>query len=156
MKEGWKKVKLGDLLTLKYGKDHKKLENGSIPVYGSGGVMRYVKQCIYDGSSILIPRKGSLNNIVFAEQPFWTVDTMFWSIINSELVNPRFLYYNLLKVDFSSLNVGSAVPSLTVPVIENIDVLLPKLEQQNKIASILNTLDEKIKVNKKINDVSSM
>ena len=83
--EDWKEYKLGELLTIKYGKDHKKLKDGDIPAYGSGGVMRWVNQAIYNGPSIMIPRKGSLNNILYSEKPFWTVDTMFWSIINDNI-----------------------------------------------------------------------
>lgn len=60
--EEWQEYRLGELLTIKYGKDHKKLHNGSIPAYGSGGIMRYVNKSIYEHPSILIPRKGSLIN----------------------------------------------------------------------------------------------
>lgn len=149
--EEWKEYKLGELLTIKYGKDHKKLLDGEIPVYGSGGIMRYVERSIYDGPSIMIPRKGSLNNIMYSDKPFWTVDTMFWSIIKTEIVNPLFLYYGICKRDFASLNVGSAVPSLTVPVIEDIRVFIPSLPTQQKIANILSSLDDKIEVNRRIN-----
>ena len=151
MKE-WKKVKLGEVITLKYGKDHKKLDNGSYPIYGSGGIMRYSNSYIYDQPSILIPRKGSLNNIMFTDKPFWTVDTMFWSIINESVVLPRFLYYTLFKYDFASLNVGSAVPSLTVPVIENIEIIIPSIDKQKQILSTLIPLDDKIALNTRIND----
>ena len=150
--EEWKQYKLGELLTLKYGKDHKSLKKGNIPVYGSGGVIRYANNSLSIGPSILIPRKGSLNNIIFVDKYFWTVDTMFWSIINNIKVNPQYLYYYLKQIDFSSMNVGSAVPSLTVPIIENIDVTLPDLHTQNKIARILSSLEYKVELNKRIND----
>lgn len=150
--EEWKEYKLGDVLTIKYGKDHKQLADGDIPIYGSGGIMRYGERSLYDGPSILIPRKGSLNNIMYSDKPFWTVDTMFWSIINNTVANPLFVYYSICKKDFASLNVGSAVPSLTVPVIEDIDILLPSLAEQKQIVSILKSLDDKIEVNRKINE----
>ena len=150
--EEWKEYKLGDVLTIKYGKDHKQLADGDIPIYGSGGIMRYGERSLYDGPSILIPRKGSLNNIMYSDKPFWTVDTMFWSIINNNVANPLFVYYSICKKDFASLNVGSAVPSLTVPVIEDIDILLPSLAEQKQIVSILKSLDDKIEVNRKINE----
>ena len=143
--------KLGQLLTLRYGRDHKQLNDGRIPVYGSGGIMRYADQAVYAGPSILIPRKGSLNNIMFTEHPFWTVDTMFWSVINSELVDTKYLYYYLTQIDFSGLNVGSAVPSLTVPVIENVNVILPQLCVQRRVAALLSSLDSKIELNRRIN-----
>ena len=150
--EEWKEYKLGDVLTIKYGKDHKQLADGDIPIYGSGGIMRYGERSLYDGPSILIPRKGSLNNVIYADKPFWTVDTMFWSIINASIANPLFVYYSICKKDFASLNVGSAVPSLTVPVIEDIDILLPPKATQDKVVSILKSLDDKIELNRHIND----
>ena len=150
--EEWKEYKLGDVLTIKYGKDHKQLADGDIPIYGSGGIMRYGERSLYDGPSILIPRKGSLNNVIYANKPFWTVDTMFWSVINDSIANPLFVYYSICKKDFASLNVGSAVPSLTVPVIEDIDILLPPKATQDKVASVLKSLDDKIEVNRRIND----
>lgn len=148
----WKEYKLRDVITVKYGKDHKQLAEGEIPIYGSGGIMRFGNKYLYDGPSILIPRKGSLNNIMYSDKPFWTVDTMFWTIINEDIVNPQFLYYSIYKKDFASLNVGSAVPSLTVPVIEDITVNLPPREIQDKIVSILKSLDDKIENNRKINE----
>ena len=150
--EKWKEYKLGDILTIKYGKDHKQLADGDIPIYGSGGIMRYGERSLYEGPSILIPRKGSLNNIMYSDKPFWTVDTMFWTIINEEVANPLFVYYSICKKDFASLNVGSAVPSLTVPVIEDVDILLPPRVTQDKIVAILKSLDDKIEVNRRIND----
>ena len=150
--EEWKEYKLGDVLTIKYGKDHKQIADGDIPIYGSGGIMRYGERSLYEGPSILIPRKGSLNNIMYSDKPFWTVDTMFWTIINKEVANPLFVYYSICKKDFASLNVGSAVPSLTVPVIEDIEILLPSKTTQDKIVAILKSLDDKIEVNRKINE----
>lgn len=140
----WKEYKLGDVLAVRYGKDHKPLGNGQYPVYGSGGIMRYADRYLYDKESILIPRKGSLNNIFYQEGPFWTVDTMFWTEIDKAKVEPKFLFYQLTLVDLENLNVGSAVPSLTVPVINDIDITLPPLDEQKRIAGVLSSLDDKI------------
>lgn len=149
--EEWRTYKLGDILTIKYGKDHKSLSDGPVPAFGSGGVMRYVEKPIFDKPSILIPRKGSLNNVVYIDMPFWTVDTMFWTIIDTNIVIPHFLYYSIRDIDFASLNVGSAVPSLTCPVIESIEVSIPSLDTQMKILDFLEPLDDKIAINKRIN-----
>lgn len=149
----WKEDILGNVLEVKYGKDHKKLAEGQYPVYGSGGLMRYVDSKLYDGPSILIPRKGTLNNIMFVESPFWTVDTMFWTIINTDKIDPKFLFYSICKRDFASMNVGSAVPSMTVSILNDIQISYPKnLDDQRRIASILSSLDRKIELNNKIND----
>lgn len=148
----WKEDVLGNVLEVKYGKDHKKLADGQYPVYGSGGLMRYVDSKLYDGPSILIPRKGTLNNIMFVESPFWTVDTMFWSIINTDKVDPKFLFYSICKRDFASMNVGSAVPSMTANILNDIQISYPKnIDDQRRIASILSSLDRKIELNNKIN-----
>ncbi len=140
----WRNTNLGEVVEIKYGKDHKNLATGKIPAYGSGGVMRYVDAALYDDESILIPRKGSLNNIIYESKPFWTVDTMFWSKIDKNLVHPKFLFYQLTEIDYMNLNVGSAVPSLTVPVINTIEISLPPLDEQKSIAYVLSSLDDKI------------
>ena len=147
----WKTYQLGELLEVKYGKDHKALSEGKIPAYGSGGIMRYVDKAIYDEVSILIPRKGSLNNIYFLDKPFWTVDTMFWTKVNQKLVDPKFLYYKLTTFNYSDMNVGSAVPSMTVPVLNEMEIVAPDLKTQQRIASILSSLDDAIELNQQIN-----
>ena len=83
---------LKDLLKIKNGRDHKHLEEGKIPVYGSGGIMRHANKFLYDKESILLPRKGSLNNIQYADEPFWTVDTIYYSEIKDEIVDCYYLY----------------------------------------------------------------
>lgn len=75
--DDWKEGTLGDLINIKYGKDHKKLLDGNIPLYGSGGIMRYVEKELYDKESVLIPRKGTLSNGTYINERFWSVDTMF-------------------------------------------------------------------------------
>ena len=151
MGSNWPEVTLGEVLEIKYGKDHKKLTEGMIPCYGSGGVMRYVSEFLYERESILIPRKGSLNNIYFIDTPFWTVDTLFWSKINKIIADPKFIYYQLKLIDFNLLNEGSAVPSLTVPILKNIKIKLPLLKVQQEVSKILSGLDKKIELNQKTN-----
>lgn len=148
----WKEVKLGDLVTIKYGKDHKSLSDGVFPVFGSGGLMRKVDSYIYDKPSLLIPRKGTLNNIIYTEEKFWTVDTMFWTKVDELKTSAKFLYYYLKDFNFNAFNVGSAVPSLTVPVLNDIDIKLPSTDKQSDIVGILSSLDAKIETNNKLNE----
>src|SRR5690606_5611937 len=102
--EGWEVGVLSDLITVKYGKDYKHLNVGNIPLYGSGGIMSYVDSVLYDKPSVLIPRKGSLNNILYVKTPFWSVDTMFYSMPKFE--NVLIYFFKVLsKLDFNSLNV---------------------------------------------------
>ena len=125
--EGWEKKKVTDILEIKYGKDHKPLKDGNIPVYGTGGAMRYVDKSLYTGESVLIPRKGSLNNIMYVNETFWTIDTMFYSIPKIENAAKIVLFY-LRSLDMYSMNIGAAVPSMTVNILSGIDVLLPSNE----------------------------
>lgn len=125
--EGWKKVKVADLLIIKYGKDHKALVDGNIPVYGSGGVMRKVAPILYSGESVLIPRKGSLNNILHVDGDFWTIDTMFFSIPRMENI-AKYIYLFLSRLDMYAFNIGAAVPSMTVSILDGIDVFQPSTE----------------------------
>ncbi|MBR0237774.1 MAG: restriction endonuclease subunit S [Thermoguttaceae bacterium] len=122
--KGWEKKKVTDLLRIRYGKDHKNLEDGFIPVYGSGGIMRKVKPILYSGESVLIPRKGSLNNIFYVDGDFWTIDTMFYSIPLIEKI-AKYAYLFLSRLDMYSFNIGAAVPSMTVNILDGIDILLP-------------------------------
>ncbi|WP_182407535.1 restriction endonuclease subunit S [Psychrobacter sp. GP33] len=122
---GWESVRLNELLEVKYGKDHKKLEEGNIPVYGSGGLMRLVNKSLYIGESILIPRKGTLSNLMFVDEEFWTVDTMFFSIPKINHV-AKYLFNQLKLLNLASMNVGSAVPSMTTKVLNDLNILKPK------------------------------
>ncbi len=142
----WIETTLGEVVEIKYGKDHKKLEDGKIPCYGSGGLMRKVEKFLYDKPSVLIPRKGTISNLFFIEEPFWTVDTLFYTKINEDKILPKFLFYKLKNEKLESLNVGSAVPSLTTAVLNDFKINLPSLSQQKEIAEILSSFDDKIEL----------
>lgn len=144
------KVQLSDICNIKYGKDHKSLNDGSIPVYGSGGIMRYVDSILYDEESVLIPRKGTLGNLFYLDEPFWTIDTLFYTEIDKSKVIPKYLYYNLKTINLAEMNVGTAVPSLTTALLNEIDLDLPSLENQEKIVNILSSFDDKIENNNAI------
>ena len=144
-------MKLGDICKIKYGKDHKKLNDGSVPVYGSGGVMRHVDAVLWNKPSVLIPRKGTLGNLFYVDEPFWTVDTLFWTDIDAAQVVPKYLFYQLKIKDLASLNVGTAVPSLTTEVLNEVQIDLPSLEKQKQIVEVLGCIDAKIDANAKLN-----
>jgi type I restriction enzyme S subunit len=145
--EGWEVGTLGDLITVKYGKDYKHLNVGNIPLYGSGGIMSYVDSVLYDKPSVLIPRKGSLNNILYVKTPFWSVDTMFYSIPKIENVL-IYVFKVLSKLDFNSLNVGSAVPSMTTEYLNSMQILIPNKEILKHFEGELNLIEDyKISIN---------
>ncbi len=143
--------RLSDIVKIKNGKDHKMLSNGKYPVLGSGGIMRYVDNFLYDKPSVLLPRKGTLDNIQYCDVPFWTVDTLYYTEVNTELANPYYLYRYLSLLDLSNLDSGTGVPSMTFDNYYGLKIFLPSIEKQTKIARVLQTLDKKIAVNRQIN-----
>ena len=144
--KGWKVGKLSELIDVKYGKDHKKLIDGNIPVYGSGGLLRKVDRSLYEGESVLIPRKGTLNNVMYVNEPFWTVDTMFYSI--PKLPNiVLYTYIMLCEKDLASMNAGSAVPSMTTDILNNMQIIIPNEHVLGIFNSLVFTLYVQIKYN---------
>ena len=139
----WLKLKYKDVLTIKYGKDHKSLNDGDIPVYGTGGLMRHVNKYLYDGESILIGRKGTIDKPKYINEKFWTVDTLFYTEIEESIV-PLFLYQHALEVNWLGLNEATGVPSLNTTSIYNVDISIPSKEEQTKIVTFLSAVDEKI------------
>ncbi|MDO7497502.1 restriction endonuclease subunit S [Acinetobacter baumannii] len=141
----WETLKFKDLINIKYGKDHKKLGDGNIPVLGTGGIMRYVDSYLYDGESILIGRKGTINKPQFISGKFWTVDTLFYTEIGKKIL-PKFAFQQLLLVNWLNLNEATGVPSLNTSSIGNIEIKVPCLDEQTKIANFLSAIDQKIEV----------
>lgn len=132
--------KLGEVCKIMNGKDYKHLNNGIYPVYGSGGIMNYVDNFVYDKPSVLLPRKGSIGNVFYVDSPFWTVDTIYWTRINTNFIIPKFLYYYIKTQNLEGKNTAiGAVPSLTQSVLNKIEIPLPPLEVQSEIVRILDT-----------------
>ncbi len=152
--KGWKIEKLGELIDVKYGKDHRALSDGDIPVYGSGGIMRYVDKSLYEKETVLIPRKGSLNNVTLINHPFWSVDTMFYTQMKIENFT-KFLYHLLLMKDLASMNVGSAVPSMTVSLLNEIKFALPPMSILAEFENITSAIYNLIWSNQKENLILS-
>ena len=145
--KGWQLKNLNDLIEIKYGKDHKNLSPGEYPVYGSGGVMRFVEKYLYSGESVLIPRKGTLNNVMYVNGPFWSVDTMFYSVERIPNV-AKYCFQILLGIDLSMMNAGSAVPSMTTDILNSIKVVLPDSSVLDSYNSLLTSLFQTIDFNR--------
>ena len=135
--DGVEYVKLGEVLKIKNGRDYKHLSQGNIPVYGSGGIINYVNTFMYDKPSVLIPRKGSIDKLYYTDSPFWNVDTIFYTEINSSIIMEKFVYYLLQKAHLEKLNTAGGVPSLTQAVLKEIPIPIPPLEVQEEIVRIL-------------------
>lgn len=145
---------LQQLVNIKYGKSQKKVqdnEKGTYPIYGTGGLMGYAKEFLYDKPSVLIGRKGSISKIKYVEHPFWTVDTLFYTEVNNELVMPKYLYYKMSLIDFNYYNEGTTIPSLRTDTLNKIELQIPTLDVQRAVVELLNSLDRKIELNNEMN-----
>lgn len=142
----WSHGHLSDLITVKYGKDHKKLADGIYPVYGSGGIMRYVERPLYNKESVLIPRKGTLNNVMYVNQPFWSVDTMFYTEMKLPNV-AKFVYHFVKAKDLASMNAGSAVPSMTTDILNAMEVVIPSASALEEFESLVAPMYEAMEAN---------
>ncbi len=144
---------LQELATIKYGKSQKKVvsDNGDIPIYGTGGLMGYAIQSLYDKPSVLIGRKGTIDRVHYVTQPFWTVDTLFYTEINNSIVLPHYLYYLLSILDLKQYNEGTTIPSLRTETLNRLEFNIPSIKNQQKILAILEPLEYKIELNNKIN-----
>ena len=143
--EGWRRGLLKELISVNYGKDHKKApDDGNVPVYGSGGLMRKCNKSLFSGEAVLIPRKGSLNNIMYVDETFWTVDTMFYATMKQPHT-AVFVYFFVKAFDMYSMNIGAAVPSMTTKILDAMDVVIPDKETLEKFDKLTKTYFNKIK-----------
>ena len=132
-------AKFADVLTIINGKNQKKVENpnGLYPIYGSGGIMGYADDYICEANTVVIGRKGSINNPIFVKTRFWNVDTAFGLYADPTKLQPKYLYYFCEKFDFEKLNTTVTIPSLTKANLLKVEIPLPSLDEQLKIAAVL-------------------
>lgn len=147
---GMKEFLVSDVLEIYNGRDYSHLQTGKFPLYGSGGLMSYVNSYLYNGEAILLPRKGTLNNIMYVNEKFWTVDTMYYATVNPSF-STYYIFAYLSQLNLKHLDSGSTLPSMTKTAYNNIKIVLPNLTTQKSIAHILSTLDQKIAINNQIN-----
>ena len=150
----FKSYALSKLATIKYGKNQKKVlsEDGNIPIYGTGGLMGYATTALYDKPSVLIGRKGTIGKVKYVEHPFWTVDTLFYTIIDVDIVIPKYLYYVMSLIDLNNYNEGTTIPSLRTETLNRLEFDIPSIEEQEIVLSCLNPIDRKIELNNAINN----
>ena len=133
---------LGEVAEIKHGTAYKHLHRGKIPVYGYGGIMTYVDQYVYDKPTVLIPRKGSLGNLFYLEEPFWNVDTIYYTKIDSSIIIPKLLYYYLQTQHLEKKNNAGGVPSLTQELLKPILIPIPPRDVQEEIVRVLDRFTE--------------
>lgn len=138
--EDWEISPLCTLCKIGNGKDYKHLKYGNIPVYGTGGIITYVNSYIYDGETVCIGRKGTINKPLYLKGKIWTVDTLFYTY-NFTNSLAKFLFYRFQTIDWLSYNEASGVPSLSKETIYDIKIAYPYINEQIKIISVLTSID---------------
>lgn len=141
--EDWEVKTLGEMLKIGHGKDYKNLKSGNVPVYGTGGYMTSVNDFLYEGETVCIGRKGTIDKPQYHSGKIWTVDTLFYTY-DFKSLNPKYLFYNFCLIDWLSMNEASGVPSLTAKNIEDIKITIPTEEEQTAIANVLSSMDKEI------------
>lgn len=149
----FKEFDLSSLIKLKYGKNQKKVEdkNGKFPIFGTGGLMGYATDFLYDKPSVLIPRKGSISNVYYQQTPFWTVDTLFYTEINENLIIPKYLYYYISRIDLNKYNEGTTIPSLRSDTLNHLKINVPPILYQKQVLKLLSNIDNILKNNNQLN-----
>jgi len=146
-KKDHKITTIGKFCPFEYGKGlPKKVRNqlGTIPVYGSNGIVGYHDVPLTKGSTIIIGRKGTIGSIHYSEIPCWPIDTSFF-ITKIDGINLKYAYYLLKNLNLKNMNSDSAVPGLNRNASHEIQIKIPLINKQNKIVEILGTLDDLIK-----------
>lgn len=141
----WSAEKMGSILRVRHGRSQSRIENssGRYPILATGGEIGRTNTPVYSHPSVLIGRKGTIDRPQYRDEPFWTVDTLFYTEIFPQAV-PLYIFYLFQTIDWKSMNEASGVPSLSSSRIESIEVVLPPLEEQKTIAQILQDADQEI------------
>jgi type I restriction enzyme S subunit len=145
----WNEVKIGDILKIGNGKDYKHLQSGNIPVFGTGGFMTSVDDYLYDGETVCVGRKGTIDKPMYHNGKIWTVDTLFYTHSFQSCI-PKFIFHLFRTINWLEYNEASGVPSLSKTTIEKIKVQIPSLEEQQVISRFLSAIDKKIQIEKTI------
>ena len=145
----WKKCSLGSLMSFKNGK--KRPETGVLfPVYGGNGILGYADKWNNE-DCVVVGRVGAYCGSVFREKgQCWISDNAISGISDNK--NIDYLYYLLKSLQLNKRHIGTSQPLLTQEILNNIQVSIPPCTAQNKIATILRSLDDKIELNNRINE----
>ena len=142
--KGWEVKKLGEVCKIICGQDYKSVkdDNGKYPIYGTGGIMGYASQYRCPANSIIIGRKGNINNPLFVNCEFWNVDTAFGVVPNTFILEPLFFFFFCKNYDFTKHDVSVTIPSLRRTDIIEINVPCPTLIFQQEFASKIEAIEK--------------
>lgn len=141
--EELKALKMKDFLSIGSGRDYKHLRSGDVPVYGTGGLLTMVDDFLYEGETVCIGRKGTIDKPLFHTGKIWTVDTLFYTH-SFKNIYPHFVYLLFQRVNWKQHNEAGGVPSLAKSTIENIQFNIPSLEEQKKVSRFFSVIDKKL------------
>lgn len=143
--EEWTVRRLKNFASIQNGMDYRKVfdEGGEFPVIGSGGAFAHASQFMYDKTSVLLGRKGTVDKPIFIDCPFWTVDTMYYTVIHED-VSPRYFYYLCTQIPFTYFSYGSAVPSMTQRDLNSVHFPYPPKTEQEAMATYLDECCESL------------
>ena len=139
----WEQHQLKEVLKINSGRDYKHLNEGNIPVYGTGGYMLSVDGKLSDVDGIGLGRKGTIDKPQYLKAPFWTVDTLFY-LTPFPNYDIYFLFTLTQSINWKTMDESTGVPSLSKAVIEKVTRTFPSFEEQKKIGSFFKQLDETI------------
>ena len=147
-------MKFAEVLEIKNGKNQKQVEDadGKYPIYGSGGIMGWATDYICPAETVIIGRKGTINNPIYVDTPFWNVDTAFGLVADKNILLPKYLYYFCKHFDFLALNTTVTIPSLTKANLLKINIPIPNMDEQRYISGLLDNVEKliEIKTNEKV------
>jgi len=149
----WEVVKLGNKISLEYGKGLTEAErkSGKYPVFGSNGIIGYHNDFLINGPGIVVGRKGTIGAITWSNENFWPIDTTYFVKLMDKNINLKWLFFKLSTLKLSKLNMATGTPGLNRKLAYSKILLFPPLPEQQKIAEILGTVDEAIeKIDKAI------
>ena len=147
----WRNYQIGDILVVGNGRDYKDLIKGPIPVFGTGGYITSVNKYLYDGETVFIGRKGTINKPWYYNGKFWTVDTLFYTFKFKNCI-PYFIFNIFQNINWLQYNEASGVPSLSKSTIERIEISIPSIGEQAKISELIKLVDKRIETQSKIID----
>ena len=139
--DDWEQRKLVDVVDVRSGRDYKHLEEGDIPVYGTGGYMLSVNEALSDDEDAIgIGRKGTIDNPYILRAPFWTVDTLFYAVPRDKY-DLNFVFDIFQNVNWKAKDESTGVPSLSKATINAVETLMPEYAEQKKIGEYFSYLD---------------
>ncbi|MEM3556078.1 MAG: restriction endonuclease subunit S [Candidatus Micrarchaeia archaeon] len=147
----WEVVKVGNILSLEYGKGLPEREriSGDYPVVGSNGIVGYHNKALVKGPGIVVGRKGTIGAVSWIDQDFWPIDTTYYVKPKISNIFLRWLFYKLTYLNPAKFHLADVVPGLKRELVHSLKMSLPSLSEQQKIVEMLSSVDEKLELERK-------